>query len=90
MVSTFNWSVYCSYHFHGANANLESEIRTGWKTASSAIPAEPKIVSTHSMCQLNQPLKIIPEPNRRAKVDSFLAPFSDAIAGGDIASGLML
>jgi hypothetical protein len=50
-------------------------VRTGWKTASSAIPAHPAIVSIETF---NSSIFYIPAPRIRAGVDSFLISFADA------------
>ena len=56
--------------------------RTGWKTASSAIPADPADSQIHGQL-LPLLLNGIPEPNTRAKPDSFLkspeAPAGDML-----------
>lgn len=60
-------------------------IHTGWKTASSAIPAEPKGDISAIPSSIWNPHKNIPEPRIRAAVDSFLTPFPPVVAiGGDI------
>jgi hypothetical protein len=60
---------------------------TGWKTASSAIPADPEDVSQF-LAEKTQLQKFIPEPSRRAIIDSFLTPFAEVdvviATGGDI------
>lgn len=60
-------------------------MHTGWKTASSAIPADP----VQSQTLLHRPSMLdcnIPEPNSLARVDSFLKSFEPpaGTAIGDI------
>ena len=49
--------------------NKRSQAHTGWNTANSAMPAEPGI---HQQRQDIIKESYVPEPNKRAKVDSVL------------------
>ena len=50
--------------------------QTGWNTASSAIPADPSAMSQLSPSEV-QFMMHIPEPRRRATVDSFLTVLAE-------------
>jgi hypothetical protein len=81
MVSTCVITALGSYRNHESRLK-RGIIRTGWKIASSAIPAEP--INQRSACDKSPATQCayVPEPRRRATLDSFSWPAT--IAGGDI------